>query len=174
MKLEDAADLAPASADAITVADDFVVLMRSFLRMRAQFLAATEHDAERAVHMSLRCLAHEGPMRSGALAEKLAADPSTVSRQVASLVRDGLVERRADPEDGRASLLVPTEKAEAVLAGYDDMRRRRFQHLLRDWDEADLADFARLLRRFTHDYSTAMHDWTPTRATRPAAAEGNH
>src|SRR4051794_25994187 len=44
-------------------------------------------------------LVHLGPRRSGELAAELCADPSTVSRQVATLVKQGLVERQADPED---------------------------------------------------------------------------
>ena len=68
-------------------------------------------------------------MRAGALAECMQSDPSTVSRQVAALVKDGLLERRADPADGRASLLVLTEKADAVLADHDRVRLEYFaQH----------------------------------------------
>ena len=59
----------------------------------------------------LKCLQTEGPLRAGALADCLQSDPSTVSRQVAALVKDGLLERRADPDDGRASLLVLTDAA---------------------------------------------------------------
>ena len=48
-----------------------------------------------------------GRQRASALAELVGADPSTVSRQVASLVKAGFVDREADPDDGRACLLVP-------------------------------------------------------------------
>jgi DNA-binding MarR family transcriptional regulator len=166
-------DLAPASPSVAAIADEFMLLMRSYVRMRQQFLAAAEHDVEWSAHMALRCLANEGPMRSGTLAERLDADPSTVSRQIAVLVRDGLVERRADPIDGRASLLVITEKAHAVLADHDDLRRRHFGRMLETWDERDLATFARLLGRFTEDFVKTRNDWIPTRAGTPAPAEGN-
>jgi DNA-binding MarR family transcriptional regulator len=169
-----ATQLAPASPAVAAIADDVIVIVRSFARLRQQFLAAAAHDVERSAHMALRCLAHEGPMRSGALAERLEADPSTVSRQIAALVRDGLVERQADPDDGRATLLVPTDKANDVLAEHDDLRRRRFGQMLREWDEHDLDTFSRLLHRFTDDFTTAKNDWIPSRATVPAAAEGNH
>src|SRR3954471_7145050 len=79
------------------VADNFVALMRSFQRAKMRFMAATEHDVEWSAQVVLRHLANEGPMRASAIADTLHSDPSTVSRQVASLVRDGLVERRADP-----------------------------------------------------------------------------
>ena len=64
---------------------------------------------DRSTIFLLKALAMHGPRRSSELAAAVHSDPSTVSRQVAALVRDGLIERQADPEDGRASVLVPTE-----------------------------------------------------------------
>jgi DNA-binding MarR family transcriptional regulator len=166
-------DLAAAPPEVVQVADEFIRLMRSFTRMKQQFLAAAEHDVEWSSHMVLRCLAVEGPMRSSALAERMESDPSTVSRQVAALVRDGLVERRADPVDGRATLLVPTERAEAVLADHNAQRNRHFARMLADWDEQDLKRFAELLERFTHDFTKTKNQWLPARATTPAPAGRN-
>ena len=54
------------------------------------------------LHFLLVHLVKGGPQRSGALAEAVHSDPSTISRQVAHLVRLGLVERTADPEDREA------------------------------------------------------------------------
>ena len=85
----------------------------------------------------LRTLALEGPLRSGALAELIQSDPSTVSRQVAAVVKDGLVERRADPDDGRASLLVLTAKGTELVEQQQATRRDWFARLLADWDEGD-------------------------------------
>ena len=141
------------------VADTVVGLVRSFTRVRARLLAAAQHDVEWSAHIILKCLATEGPMRSSALADCVQSDPSTVSRQVASLVRLGLLERRADPEDGRASLLIPTEKANAVLAEHDDIRREHFGRMLSEWSERDLRRFAALLQRFTIDFESANHQW---------------
>ena len=59
------------------------------------------------------------------LAEHSGLDPSTVSRAVAALVAHGLVERRADQADKRASLLAITDAGRAALADaqhwYDDL-----------------------------------------------------
>src|SRR3989442_1450391 len=146
------AELARASEDVVQVANEFVRLMRSFNRMRQQFLAAAAHDVEWSSHMVLRALAAEGPMRSSLLAERMESDPSTVSRQVAALVRDGLVERQADPMDGRATLLVLTGRADAVLADHYDKRNRHFARMLADWNERDIKRFSVLLERFTDDF----------------------
>jgi DNA-binding MarR family transcriptional regulator len=112
-------------------------------------------------------------MRSIDLAEHIRADPSTVSRQVAGLVREGLIERRADPEDGRASLLVLTDKAAEVLARHDDLRNRHFARMLADWSERDVRRFARLLARFTADFQAAALLRPADTDTRQSPAEGN-
>ena len=77
---------------------------------------------DRAAHVLLFPLCRLGPLRQGALADLVHADPSTVSRHVAALVEQGLVRRVADESDGRASRLVVTDEGhtgvgEALLAG---------------------------------------------------------
>lgn len=143
------------SDDVIAVAENLIRLTRTFARRRAQILAIAAHDVEWSAHIVLKCLASEGPLRSGAIAEHIRADPSTVSRQVASLVKEGLLERRADPVDGRASLLVLTAKANETLKHHDDIRNEKYAQMLEDWSEADLRRFAALLRRFTNDFEAA-------------------
>jgi DNA-binding MarR family transcriptional regulator len=147
------------AADVAAVADAVAHLMRSFNRARSRLLAAAAHDVEWSAHIVLKVLATEGPMRSSALAERIESDPSTVSRQVATLVRNGLLERRADPEDGRACLLVPTAKADAVLSEHNDIRLQHFHRMLGDWNDSDVSTFAALLQRFTDDFESANHDW---------------
>ena len=104
-------------AEVVAVADNFVNLMRTFGQARARMLQAAAHDVEWSAHVLLKCLSTQGPMRASAISDCLQSDPSTVSRQVAALVKDGLLERRADPADGRASILVLTPKADDVLLG---------------------------------------------------------
>jgi DNA-binding MarR family transcriptional regulator len=84
------------------------------------------------------------------------------------------VERRADPEDGRATLLVPTAKADAILHEQNDIRLQHFARMLSDWSEADLRTFAELLQRFTKDYDSASTNWLLDRvaAGRSSAKEG--
>ncbi|MDQ2750485.1 MAG: MarR family transcriptional regulator [Actinomycetota bacterium] len=152
---------APARArtDVAAVADSFLTLMRSFTRARAKLLAAAAHDVEWSAHVVLKQLAAGGPMRSSELAERIESDPSTVSRQVAALVKDGLIERRADPADGRACLLVPTGKGQSVLNEHNAIRMQHFTGMLGEWSDADLRTFAALLHRFTDDFDNANHDW---------------
>lgn len=149
--------------DVAALADNFVDLVRTFNKARARMLTAAAHDVEWSAHVLLKCLHAEGPMRAGAVAECLRSDPSTVSRQVAALVKDGLLERRSDPDDGRASLLVLTERADAVLADHDEIRINYFAEMLDGWSTEDVTQFAALLRRFTDAYESANSAWITER-----------
>jgi DNA-binding MarR family transcriptional regulator len=156
-------------ADVAAVADQFVRLMRSSTKARARLLAHAEHDVEWSRQMLLKCVHNnDGPMRASEIAGCVNSDPSTVSRQVAALVREGLLERQADPDDGRASLLALTPKADAVLAEHDRIRLDHFARMLAGWSDSDLRRFAHLLARFTEDYESANREMINDRvATRP-------
>ncbi|TAM85793.1 MAG: MarR family transcriptional regulator [Jatrophihabitans sp.] len=161
-----------ATADVTAVADSFVYLMRTFARQRAKVLAEAAHDVEWSSQLLLKVLANEGAMRASQLAEHAHIDPSTASRQVAALVKEGMVERRADPEDGRACLLAITDKAGDVLRRHDEIRDEYFTRMLSGWSERDLRRFATLLSRFTADFDAASTDFLTERiATRTASAE---
>jgi DNA-binding MarR family transcriptional regulator len=111
---------------------------------------------DRSTIFLLKALAMHGPRRSSELAAAVHSDPSTVSRQVAVLVRDGLIERQADPEDGRASVLLPTERGLELLA---EQRRRMglaLAQVVRTWDPADVTHFLELLERFVTDHERAL------------------
>ena len=64
-------------------------------------------------------LVSAGPLRLGALAARIGASDPTVSRAVDGMVAAGIVERRPDPDDRRAVLLLPT------AGGGDWVERRR-------------------------------------------------
>jgi DNA-binding MarR family transcriptional regulator len=164
----------PSPVEIAAVADSFTSLMRSFIKARTQMLAAAAHDVEWSAHIVLKCLSNEGPLRSSALAELINSDPSTVSRQVAGLVKDGLVERQADPADGRANLLMVTADAQQLIQRHDQIRDSHFSRMLATWTDDDLHRFAQLLGRFRDDFDAIKNDWLPERVDgRPSPAEGN-
>ncbi|WP_051385745.1 MarR family winged helix-turn-helix transcriptional regulator [Actinokineospora inagensis] len=111
---------------------------------------------DRSAILLLKNLIVLGPSRSSALAEAIHSDPSTVSRQVAALVKDGLVERRADPEDGRASLLAVTEAGTDLLKEQRNRMALSLARMVRHWDPADLDTFVRLFERFLADHANHM------------------
>ncbi|MFC1411793.1 MarR family winged helix-turn-helix transcriptional regulator [Streptacidiphilus sp. N1-12] len=166
-----AVTVAPAASVA-EVADSVLDLLRTVRRSKARLLAAASDDVDSATQMLLRTMAAEGPMRASALAGSLQSDLSTVSRQVAALVTRGLVERRADPVDGRASLLVVTDAGQAMIAAHEHARAAFFEEVLSGWTPDELGQFAHLLERFTAAYDTTHTHWM-TDATRHSARTGD-
>lgn len=151
----DTATTEPGGAD-LDLADD--VVRELFLLVRQVKRSAERHRPEMIVDMAgyhvLVYLNVEGPQRAGELASAFHADPSTISRQVSGLVKAGLVERRADPGDGRASLLAATDDGIRVI---ETERRRRAQVIaavLGGWSPDDRAALTGLLRRFRDDYQS--------------------
>jgi DNA-binding MarR family transcriptional regulator len=50
-------------------------------------------------------------LRQSVLAEMLGVEPPTVTRMAQRLERGGMIERRADPSDGRGQLVYPTPRS---------------------------------------------------------------
>ena len=101
-------------------------------------------------------LVRMGPLRQGALAELVHADPSTVSRHVTSLVERGFVTRVADETDGRASRLVVTDAGRAQL---EELRRQREAHLestTAAWSEEELGTLTTLFGRLIDDLTAGL------------------
>jgi DNA-binding MarR family transcriptional regulator len=143
--------------------------MRLLHGLKAQHTA--EGGRDRAALVLLFPLHRLGPLRQGALAELVHADPSTVSRHVALLVERGLVRRVADESDGRASRLVLTDAGRTQL---DQLRGERVAYLRTvtdDWSDAELRTFTALFDRFLDDLAATLPGspdaaLDPTRETR--------
>jgi DNA-binding MarR family transcriptional regulator len=134
------------------IGSQLVRLVRLIERVQAQYQAEHSDAVDRATYLLLVHLVKDGPRRAGALAEAVHSDPSTVSRQVAHLVQLGLVERVADPADGRATLLVATDEGRRVFDENRQLRNRSLAAMMSDWSDADRLAFARLLTRFTDGF----------------------
>ena len=120
-------------------------------RLLRAFGHLKRHQTDLAAAHVLAHLAETGPQRVGAIAHAVGTDPSTVSRQVAALVAAGLVERRADPDDGRAQMLAVTD---AGVRSCEDGRRRRVEMLaavLAGWPDEARRLLAELIGRFADD-----------------------
>jgi DNA-binding MarR family transcriptional regulator len=89
-----------------------------------------------------------GPMRVTDLAEIKQADPSTISRQVAQLVKAGLARREADPVDGRASRLAVTEAGMSACQQLHEARHALLSNALGAWAPERIAAFADLFAEF--------------------------
>ena len=91
---------------------------------------------------------HQGPLRLRDLAESKGVDASTVSRQVAQLVRSGFIRRDPDPDDGRAALLGITDQGRQYCHRLLEARRQIISDALRDWRPERVAALVDLMRDF--------------------------
>jgi DNA-binding MarR family transcriptional regulator len=96
-------------------------------------------------------LEHAGEPRLSELASRLALDPSTVSRQVRALEDAGLVDRRSDPFDGRASRFAVTPRGSAALEDVRAQRRALLKRALGGWSAGDRDTLSALLGRLAED-----------------------
>jgi DNA-binding MarR family transcriptional regulator len=153
--------------DDASLSDQLVQLVRVMHVLKSQLTGTAQgpQARERAAHVLLFPLTRLGPLRQGALADLVHADPSTVSRHVTLLVDRGLVRRIADEQDGRASRLVVTPAGEAVLEQMRQERNGLLAHVTSDWTPDELSSFTRQLHRFVRD----LTDHLPTFG---AAADG--
>ena len=96
---------------------------------------------------ALKVLQRHGALRAGELAEHLRIAPRSATEVVDDLQERGLVERRPDPADRRATLVHLTA---AGLAAGDAIRKARqaaAERFFAGLSEADRADLVRILRR---------------------------
>lgn len=125
-------------------------------RGHANFPDVYREGVERVGYVLLWQLIAEGPQRITALAEAVHSDISTVSRQVTALVRHGWIERRPDPDDGRACLLAVTPAGREV---YERIRGCRDAHMVRimdGWRYEERDELARLVARLNDDLESYL------------------
>lgn len=140
-----------------------------------KMIASLKTQAQsRSSHLLLFPLRRLGAARQSVLAEQSHLDPSTTSRHVADLVRDGLVERRPDPDDGRASLLALTPAGDDVLVRMREQRVEAAARALADWTVEEIAAFGADLERFTAAMGPLLQEFnrlgTPPGTTAPGTA----
>ena len=123
------------------------LLLRRARAMSARLAGELHPDLDGAAYGLLALLEDAGPLRAGDLVARLGLDKSTVSRQVSHLVDLGLVDRAADPVDGRAQVLTPSAEGSARLARIREARRARWETDLEDWAPTDVARLGELLAR---------------------------
>jgi len=142
----------PPVADDLRVASRIGTGLARLIRLIERAAVARGEDLDRPSFMLLNTLLCAGPARVTTLAAAVHSDPSTVSRQAAHLVDMGLVERRADPGDGRASLLAITDAGTALLEHARQRRDDRTAAIIGSWQPAEREQFADLIDRFTAGY----------------------
>ena len=141
----------PESVDAISATVAQLVRLSLSRSAFARQAAAADAELSQPSYTLLRVLLDQGPMPIGRLAGRAFMDVGMATRRVQALVDAGLVARRADPSDGRVSVIDPTLDGERAAGALHGVRREHLVRALSDWSADELRQFDRLLARFLCD-----------------------
>jgi DNA-binding MarR family transcriptional regulator len=104
-------------------------------------------DLDRASYLLARTLEATGPISLKDLAVRLGLDATTVTRQVATMEEQRLTYRRAQPDDGRVSLIELAPDGQRKMRAEQRARRQRVRDLTARWPKRDQAELGRLIAR---------------------------
>lgn len=133
-----------------------LVVARTARRLRQE--AGTDLGPAQA--SALAAIDTHGPLAPSELAQRERIKRPTATRIVGSLEKLGLVQRVADPEDGRSSILSASPEGRALLRGLRARKTAYLAQQLRDLDPDDVAALERaaaVLERMLEQDPTAEH-----------------
>jgi DNA-binding MarR family transcriptional regulator len=136
------------------LAGELTSMMRALKELHTRVVEESDHPFEVAGSFVLGRLDVLGPVRLTQLAQELGLDPSSVSRQVSALERNGLVAKEKDPTDLRAQRLLLTDRGRAAVQAHREARSRELARLLPGWTAADLDALTAALGRLNTDLVT--------------------
>ncbi len=97
----------------------------------------------------LRHVTAHGPLRSSDIVSVFGMDKGAVSRQIAILREQGLLDASGDPSDGRSTVLSASATAVAAFETFTADIRSQYEQVLDGWSIEELSRLARLLTRLT-------------------------
>jgi DNA-binding MarR family transcriptional regulator len=116
---------------------------------------------------ALAAIQLHGPLRVSEVAQRLGVDLSVASRQIASLIAEGYVERREDDRDRRAHLVAITTTGRRVLRESHRRMVAAFTGVLDTWSDEDVQALTSGLERLREDFARLAA--APNPATKEAA-----
>ncbi|MEV5821683.1 MarR family transcriptional regulator [Micromonospora harpali] len=132
------------SADEEGLAESFWAVARRLRHLSRQTLEPWQVNPGQA--RALGVLTRHGALRLSALAEHLRIAPRSATEVVDGLQERGLVARRPDPADRRATLVTPTDEGVRVAAAIRAARHAEAERLFGGLSPVDRAHLARILR----------------------------
>ncbi|RKT09394.1 MarR family transcriptional regulator [Streptomyces sp. 1114.5] len=135
------------------IADALGLLLRRSTRARlyGRLTEGLEEAVDDLTYPVISGLARTGPASAADLGREIGLDRTTVTRRADRLEQAGLLQRRPDPADGRATLLTLTDAGHAVIAATRRQLAAAIEDSLATWPRSDAETFARLLRRFVDE-----------------------
>jgi DNA-binding MarR family transcriptional regulator len=141
----------PVLSPAYGVVDPMSAFLRwARVRLHDRIVNDTGTQIDRSAVVILDTLHHDGPMRMSELASKIGLDRSTVSRQVAAVVKGGLVDKTDDAKDARAALLSLSTRGQAVRQKVAHSWHCIAMELIADWSYDEQVEFGRLMSKLAH------------------------
>lgn len=131
--------------DAESLSDAFWGVART-LRERSRESLAPWDIAPSHVR-ALRVLMSEGPCRLSKLSERLRIARRSTTEVIDALEQRGLVERRPDPTDRRATLVAVTAQGGRVGDAVQESRAIEAERVFGALDDAERRELARILRK---------------------------
>jgi DNA-binding MarR family transcriptional regulator len=126
-----------------------LVVLLTRARHASQQQARRIHpELQTAGYAVLLRLSRRGRVRAADLVAALDLDKGVVSRKVAHLERLGLVERTADPADGRAQLIALTDAGRAAVEHLHEEGREEHRRRLADWTPEEITGFVAHLQHY--------------------------
>ncbi len=117
-----------------------------------------KYPLERAHYLLLLHLNNNEPQSVGELATKLALDNSTVTRQINAMEKNGLVEKMANPADGRSSLIAHSRLGKELVESMHELRIKRIGSALQDWTAEDIDSLSTLSERLIQSLTSNLSD----------------
>jgi len=84
-------------------------------------------------------------LRAGAMSQQLMVTEGNVTQVTAPLIRDGIVARASDKQDGRVAIFRLTRKGVKLFRAMAESHRRWIEESFADLSPSQLANFRRLL-----------------------------
>ncbi|WP_020015481.1 MarR family winged helix-turn-helix transcriptional regulator [Promicromonospora sukumoe] len=106
---------------------------------------------DRSAYVLLSRIEAQGPMSVTDLVDAFGLAPSTLTRQTAALLKDGLVERTLDPDGGIARKFRMTRKGREMLRANREVVVDGIARVVADWTPERLDGFIADLRQFNQD-----------------------
>ena len=145
------------------ISEAFARLMK--LGQRARTRGKSYGGVDQNGFVIMKYIVTTGPGRASDISGAASMDPSIVTRQVHQLVDAQLLERIADPLDGRATLLRATPAGEEFYETHRCAKDAFYANVFSDWSDNDIAQLATLLDRLNNDIESSLNLEEPQGST---------
>ena len=132
-------------------------------KLRGLIFENEEFTIEPGQFDTLEQIVFHGTMRMGDLADAMHIDPSTATRAVQRLIKDGLAERVDHEGDGRVVVVGPTDLGRRVFESVVERRKQMVVRVMEQFDPEEWGVLADILERFNHALGVAVVDMSKRR-----------